>query len=66
MFDNSYSYSNARPRGALEVAIRARSQEKALALVVADYQTKKSSISIKKTSYKKGLIASFFAIFRTL
>ena len=60
MYENFPPAVNDRPRGALEVSARARVQEKNLALIVANYQTK------KKMSQKKGLLASIFAIFRAI
>ncbi len=65
MFDNFNANSNSRPRGALEVAIRARSKERSMALLVADYQVEKAAASKKKTSLKKGWLESLLSIFLT-
>ncbi len=65
MFDNNYANSNSRPRGALEVAIRARSKERSMALLVADYQGEKAAAAKKKTSLKKGWLESLLSIFLT-
>ena len=63
MFNDDYSKPHARPRGALEVAIRARKQERALALMVADYQEKQSSRPDKKSKQNRGFLATFLANF---
>ena len=62
MFNNDYTINNDRPRGALEVAIRARKKERILALLVADYQGKKSARPEKKGNSLKGLLAALFML----
>jgi hypothetical protein len=64
MFDNHPANTSDRPRGALEIAIRARAREKSLALVVADFQAENSARPAAKKKQTKGLLTSLFAIFR--
>ena len=64
MFDNLDSRNNDRPQGALDVAIRARAQEKAMAIIVADYRAENANRPSAKRKQNKGLLASLFAIFR--
>ena len=66
MNDNMNSNFDSRPRGALEVAMRARSKEKSLALAMADYRAENAVQYTEKARKNKGLIGSLLTIFRAL
>ncbi len=63
MFFDDYLKTNDRPRSALEVAMQARSKEKARALVVADYQADHTARSSSTAKRGKGLLSSLLSLF---
>ncbi len=62
---NEYQVShNPRPTGALEVASRARAQEKASALLIAELRADKSPHSSRRTNFFKGVLTALLTSLR--
>lgn len=62
---NEYNFNNhPRPAGALEVASRARAQEKALALLMAEMRADSAPRHGKRPNFLKGVLTALLTSLR--
>ncbi len=64
MFNEFNTSSNPRPTGALEVASRARAQEKASALLMAEMQAEQNPHKGKRPNFLKGVLTALLTSLR--
>ncbi len=63
MYENYYSNNNIPARGAKEVAMRARQQEKEMALLKAEYKAEYAPIRRRSTNFITGMLYGLLSIF---